>query len=144
MDDEQKRVTTMGREHFREAYSEKPPWDIGKPQAAIQANAGQVSGSVLDAGCGTGEHALFFAARGHEVTGFDFTEEAIAAAKRKAAERGIAATFVVQDALKLQEWTARFDSVIGGGHVHPFDIGPNGVGRRTSQVTLAVDLIVGF
>jgi cyclopropane fatty-acyl-phospholipid synthase-like methyltransferase len=63
---------------------------------------------------------LFFACRDHEVTGFDFVEEAIAAAKRKAAERGLAATFVVQDALKLQEWTARFDNAIDCGLFHVF------------------------
>jgi SAM-dependent methyltransferase len=110
MDDEQKRAATISREHFRNAYSEKPPWDIGRPQAVFRALADKVIGSVLDAGCGTGEHALFFASRGHEVTGFDFLEEAIAAAKRKAEERGLAATFLVKDALKLQGWPARFDN----------------------------------
>ena len=41
--------------------SEKPPaWDIGRPQAAFDrlAKAGDLIGSVLDPGCGTGEHAL--------------------------------------------------------------------------------------
>ncbi len=120
MDDEQKRPATIDRARFQNAYAEKPPWDIGKPQPGLQAHADKVIGSVLDAGCGTGEHALFFASRGNQVTGFDFLEEAIAAAKRKAAERGLAATFLVQDALKLQEWTARFDSVIDSGLFHVF------------------------
>jgi 2-polyprenyl-3-methyl-5-hydroxy-6-metoxy-1,4-benzoquinol methylase len=39
--------------------------------------ADRVSGSVLDAGCGTGENALFLAANGHQVTGIDFVDEAI-------------------------------------------------------------------
>src|SRR2546429_8506749 len=65
--------------------------------------------SVLDAGCGTGENALFFAARGHAVTGFDFLEEPIAAAPRKAAERSLIVKFLVKDALKLHEWTERFE-----------------------------------
>jgi cyclopropane fatty-acyl-phospholipid synthase-like methyltransferase len=120
MDDEQKRPTTIDRAHFRNSYAEKAPWDIGRPQPAFLTFAHMVVGSVLDAGCGTGEHALFFAAKGHEVTGFDFLEEAIAAAKRKAAERGLTATFLVQDALKLQEWPARFDNVIDSGLFHVF------------------------
>jgi cyclopropane fatty-acyl-phospholipid synthase-like methyltransferase len=120
MDDEQKRAETIDRAHFQDAYAEKAPWDIGKPQPAFQAVADTVVGSVLDAGCGTGEHALFFASRGHEVTGFDFLEEAITAAKRKAAERGLTATFLVKDALKLQEWPARFDNVIDSGLFHVF------------------------
>jgi SAM-dependent methyltransferase len=120
MDEEQKTAATINQEHFRNAYAEKPPWDIGRPQAAIRALADIVVGSVLDAGCGTGEHALFFASKGHEVTGFDFLEEAIAAAKRKAVERGLAATFLIKDALKLQEWPARFDNVIDSGLFHVF------------------------
>ena len=120
MDDERKRAATIDREIFRNAYAEKAPWDIGKPQPAFRALADTVVGSVLDAGCGTGEHALLFASRGHQVTGFDFLEEAVVAAKRKAAERGLTATFLVQDALKLQEWTARFDNAIDSGLFHVF------------------------
>ncbi len=62
------------RATFEESYDGKAPWDIGKPQRAIAAVADRVAGRVLDAGCGTGEHALFFAARGHRVTGIDFVE----------------------------------------------------------------------
>ena len=41
----------------------KVPWDIGKPQEPFIDLADRIFGSILDAGCGTGEHALFFAAR---------------------------------------------------------------------------------
>jgi cyclopropane fatty-acyl-phospholipid synthase-like methyltransferase len=41
-------------------------------------------------------------------------------AKRKAAERGVQATFLVQDALKLKDWTERFDHVIDSGLFHVF------------------------
>jgi len=61
-------VLTRDRESFRSSYAGSPPWDIGKPQPAFRAAADKVVGSILDAGCGTGEHALFFAARGHAVT----------------------------------------------------------------------------
>lgn len=120
MDDEKKRAASIARAHFQNAYAEKAPWDIGRPQQALRSLADKVTGSVLDAGCGTGEHALFFASRGHEVTGFDFLEEAVAAAQRKAAERRLAATFLVKDALKLQQWSARFDDVIDSGLFHVF------------------------
>jgi hypothetical protein len=40
------------------------PWDIGRPQEPLAAAADRVTGPVLDAGCGTGGTALFFAARG--------------------------------------------------------------------------------
>ena len=111
---------THDREHFRNSYVRNPPWDIGKPQAAFQASADKVVGSVLDAGCGTGEHALFFATRGHAVTGFDFLEEPIIAARRKAAERGLMVKFLVKDALKLHGSTERFDNVLDSGLFHVF------------------------
>jgi 2-polyprenyl-3-methyl-5-hydroxy-6-metoxy-1,4-benzoquinol methylase len=98
-------VLTHDREHFRSSYAGSPPWDIGKPQPAFRAAADKVVGSVLDAGCGTGEHALFFAARGHAVTGFHFLEEPIAAAKRKAVERSLIVKFLVPGELLFRVTT---------------------------------------
>ena len=68
---------------FETAYAGKAPWDIGKPRGAIAESVDLVTSPVLDAGCGTGENALFLAASGHHVTGIDFVDEAI----RRAAER---------------------------------------------------------
>ena len=40
---------------------------------------------------------------------------------------------------------ARFDSIIGGSaHVAPYDVGSNGQGKKSSQITLAVDTILSF
>jgi len=82
--------------------------------------ADSISGSVLDAGCGTGDTALFLASRGNQVTGFDFLEEPIRRAKLKAAERGLNVTFLVKDAMTLKDWTDRFDNVIDSGLFHVF------------------------
>jgi 2-polyprenyl-3-methyl-5-hydroxy-6-metoxy-1,4-benzoquinol methylase len=73
------------------------PWDIGKPQAAFVrvASEGGFAGNVLDAGCGTGEHALLAAALGLPVLGADIAETAIALARKKADERGLTAEFTV-------------------------------------------------
>jgi 2-polyprenyl-3-methyl-5-hydroxy-6-metoxy-1,4-benzoquinol methylase len=62
------------RRTFESMYSGKAAWDIGRPQKAFIENVDQVQGSVLDAGCGTGENALFFAQRDHPVIGIDFLE----------------------------------------------------------------------
>src|SRR5215813_168079 len=86
---------SIDRATFEDFYEGKAPWDIGKPQRVFAAVADQVTGPVLDAGCGTGEHALFFAARGHRVTGIDFVEEAIRRARRKAAERRLLVQFLI-------------------------------------------------
>jgi cyclopropane fatty-acyl-phospholipid synthase-like methyltransferase len=82
--------------------------------------ADRITGSILDAGCGTGDTALFLASRGCKVTGIDFIEEAINRAKRKAGERGVPATFLVKDATTLKDWRERFDGVIDCGLFHGF------------------------
>ena len=82
------------RQQFQAAYEGKPPWDLGRPQKAFVEVADQIAGSVLDAGCGTGDNALFFAQRGHPVLGIDFVEFPIMEAKRKAKELGVEAEFL--------------------------------------------------
>jgi cyclopropane fatty-acyl-phospholipid synthase-like methyltransferase len=111
---------SIDRAAFEGLYAGKAPWDIGKPQAPFVAVADQIRGPVLDAGCGTGEHALFFAAWGHRVTGIDFVEEAIRRARDKAAERGLSVEFLVKDATALGDWGERFASVIDCGLFHVF------------------------
>jgi 2-polyprenyl-3-methyl-5-hydroxy-6-metoxy-1,4-benzoquinol methylase len=105
---------------FESLYAGQAPWDIGRPQKRFVDVADQVAGSVLDAGCGTGDNALFFAARGCKVTGLDFLEVPIQRAQRKAAERGVQASFLVKDALTLKDRSERFDNVIDSGLFHVF------------------------
>src|SRR6516225_5696096 len=113
-------MTVPDRGMFENLYAGKAPWDIGKPQRPFVAVADRVISPVLDAGCGMGETALFFAARGHQVTGIDFLEEAIRRARRKAAERGLSVELLVKDATALGDWGARFASVIDSGMFHVF------------------------
>ncbi|HEY1784017.1 MAG TPA: class I SAM-dependent methyltransferase [Pirellulales bacterium] len=108
------------RTTFETAYAGQAPWDIGRPQPALVERAAQISGSVLDAGCGTGDNALYFAARDHRVTGIDYLAEPIARAKQKAAERGLSVNFLVMDALALKDLPEVFDSAIDCGLFHVF------------------------
>jgi cyclopropane fatty-acyl-phospholipid synthase-like methyltransferase len=112
--------SSIDRATFENFYGGPAPWDIGKPQRPFAALADRLSGPILDAGCGTGENALFFAARGHRVVGIDFVEEAIRRARAKAAERGVAVEFLVKDATQLADWGERFASVIDSGLFHVF------------------------
>ena len=112
---------SIDRSTFESIYAGQPPWDIGKPQKALIEVADQITGSILDSGCGTGENALFFANRGHKVTGIDFLAEPINRAKQKAADRGLKATFLVMDALALKDLPKVFDSVIDSGLFHVFN-----------------------
>ncbi|HWT81006.1 MAG TPA: class I SAM-dependent methyltransferase, partial [Candidatus Methylomirabilis sp.] len=112
----------MERERFESAYEGQPPWDIPGPQPAFARleAAGMIRGSVLDAGCGTGENALYLASRGHEVWGLDFIPVAIERAKAKAGQRGLDVHFQVGNALKLDQLGRTFDTVIDCGLFHTF------------------------
>jgi cyclopropane fatty-acyl-phospholipid synthase-like methyltransferase len=112
----------MEHQDFEQIYQSQAPWDTGRPQPAVVklAEAGQIRGSVLDAGCGTGENVLCLAARGHEAWGIDFVSVAVERAKAKAAERKVAAHFLVGNALELGKLGKQFDTVIDCGLFHTF------------------------
>jgi SAM-dependent methyltransferase len=113
------------RVDFSGAYEVTPPWDIGRPQPAllVLAEAGELHGRVLDAGCGTGEHALMAAAIGLDATGIDSAPSAIEQAEAKAAARHLAVRFVVGDVLELSALGDPFDTVLDAGCFHTLDDG---------------------
>jgi 2-polyprenyl-3-methyl-5-hydroxy-6-metoxy-1,4-benzoquinol methylase len=108
---------------FNDAYRRTPPWDIGRPQGAFRAiaDAGALHGRVLDAGCGTGEHALLAASLGFDTTGIDGAPLAIEKAQAKARERGVDVRFLVGDVLELSSFGERWDTVLDCGVFHVFD-----------------------
>jgi cyclopropane fatty-acyl-phospholipid synthase-like methyltransferase len=99
------------------------PWDIGRPQPAFLrlAENALLTGRVLDAGCGTGEHALLAARFGAEAVGVDMSARAIGQARDKAAVRGLRVRFEVADALSLAGLGQTFDTIIDSGLFHVFD-----------------------
>ncbi len=102
-----------------------PPWDIGRPQPALVrlAGAGALTGALLDAGCGTGEHTILATSGGARALGIDVSGRAIEIARRKADERDVEARFEVLDALRLDTLDDIFDTVIDSGLFHVFDDG---------------------
>jgi cyclopropane fatty-acyl-phospholipid synthase-like methyltransferase len=108
-----------------DSYTEElpPPWDIGRPQPAFArlAEQGLLTGHVLDAGCGTGEHVLLAATHGAaDAMGMDLSPTAIERARGKAADRGIEARFEVADALNLDLPPDSVTTVIDSGLFHTF------------------------
>lgn len=105
---------------FDSAYKGTPPWDIGRPQKEFVelVRRGEITGSVLDIGCGTGEHALFFAGEGYEVWGIDSAPLAIRKAQEKAEGRGLPVHFLVLNALDLSRLNRTFDNATDSGLFH--------------------------
>ncbi len=112
---------------FTEMYRSVAPWDVDHPQREFVQRLGQITGDVLDAGCGTGEHSLWLARAGRRVLGIDFTEVAIERARQKQAARGLDATFQVHDVTRLDQLTfattddGQVDCVIDSGLFHCLD-----------------------
>lgn len=118
--------STPSRSVFDEAYaSDTAPWVIGQPQPAIVALEGEgwVHGTVLDVGCGTGEHTIHLAALGYDVVGVDSSPHAVERARANAAARGVVARFQIADALALRESgdDTRYDTIIDSALFHIFD-----------------------
>ena len=91
------------------------------PCSSTWRTAACCPGGCSTSGCGTGEHALLAAARGADAVGVDLSPLAIEIARRKAAERGLAARFEVADALNLGSLGLTFDTIIDSGVFHVFD-----------------------
>ena len=106
---------------FSDYYSTIPPWDIGRPQEAFVASADLIGPRVLDAGCGTGDLAIWLASRGHAVTGVDFLPGPLEVARAKAAAAGVEATFLAMDVVAIGEIPERFDAVTDCGLFHSLD-----------------------
>jgi cyclopropane fatty-acyl-phospholipid synthase-like methyltransferase len=107
-------------EDFEALYAGTPPWETGLPQPAFVrlAEAGAFRGRVLDVGCGTGEQALLAASMGLEATGIDVAPAAVDRAREKAGRRGLAARFLVGNALELAGLGEQFDTVLDSGMFH--------------------------
>ncbi len=122
LENELRRVSS-GMSSWDEAYRSRPPWDIGRPQPAFVqlVRRGELKqGKVLDAGCGTGENALFLAENGFQVIGIDLARDAVRAATAKAAARNLKAEFHIGNALDSDFRSDLFDYVIDSGLFHTF------------------------
>lgn len=78
----------FNREYWEKMYEmplEELPWEIKEaPQelkAYIETNKSE-GGSALDAGCGTGNFSVYLAKNGYTVTGIDYSEKALAIARK--------------------------------------------------------------
>lgn len=94
--------TTPAPRTFQESYERgTPPWVLDGPQPAVVDIADEVAGTVLDVGCGAGEHTILLASRGVDVLGVDAAPAAVALARSRADAAGVPARFAVADVFDL-------------------------------------------
>lgn len=113
----------MGRQDWDEHYAAGPlPWDTGVPDPyLVEVVARLPRGRALEIGCGTGTNALFLASLGYEVVGVDLAPRAVARARARAAEAGVAVVFQEADVLVDPLPGGPYDLVFDRGCLHVFD-----------------------
>ena len=114
--------TTPPLDRFDQAYQTRSaPWVIGEPQPAIVEleQAGWIHSTVLDVGCGTGEHTILLTRLGYDVLGVDFAPHAVEQARANAADKGVDARFEVADAMNLGE--PGYQTIVDSALFHIFD-----------------------
>ena len=100
----------------------KRRWDTGvTPPELERFVASHPSGRGLDLGCGTGTNAVYLARHGWSAVGVDFAGRAIAKARRRARDAGVACTFVVGDVTRL-EVAGLFDLAFDLGCLHSISV----------------------
>jgi SAM-dependent methyltransferase len=102
--------------------AERPPWEIDRPQPAIQRLLDEHAfrGDALDVGCGTGENTMLLASHGLHVLGIDWAAAAVDMARAKAAQRSLEVQFEVADALRLDRLGRSFDTILDSALFHTF------------------------
>ncbi len=100
-------------EIYRKMPQEDIPWNIAEPPKALVEliEGGKVrTCKAIDLGCGTGNHAIYLASKGFDVTGVDISPTAIRIAEENAKKKGVRCYFIVADVLgDLKEVKGTFD-----------------------------------
>ncbi len=104
---------------FELRYFRHPPWDTGiSPPELYAFLEAHPPGSALDLGCGTGTNVITLATHGWQVTGVDFSRQAIHMARRKLAAARIEAHLEVADATRLEKIHGPFNLILDIGCLH--------------------------
>ncbi|MFD5428534.1 class I SAM-dependent methyltransferase [Streptomyces sp. NPDC127084] len=82
---------------------------------------------VLDCACGIGTQLVGLAQHGHQVTGSDFSENAVRRATKEIAQRGLAANIHVADMRALPFNAHSFDAVVCANNSLPHLLEPSAV-----------------
>lgn len=92
--------------------SPKPAFNTQPNAFLVRMVQGRKPGRALDVGMGQGRNAIFLAAQGWNVTGFDPAERAVAAAVQEAKARGVTLTTEIVGSEKFDFGRNRWDLIV--------------------------------
>jgi SAM-dependent methyltransferase len=105
--------SAVQREEWNRRWAERDVHDPGDESDLLAAEIeGLVPGRALDLACGPGRNALWLAERGWRVTAVDFSDVALAEARRSGRERGLDIDLVEADVREYVPAPAAFDLVL--------------------------------
>ncbi|HEY4690801.1 MAG TPA: class I SAM-dependent methyltransferase [Anaerolineae bacterium] len=104
-------------------WLKRTPWDTGiTPPEVVDwvRRRYPEGGRAIDIGCGTGTNVVFLARHGFSVLGIDISRRAIALARRRAKQAGVACDLRVGDVSRLEQLpiTDPFDLALDIGCFH--------------------------
>lgn len=112
-------MNILRRLYFSLWYLGQPPWDTNiTPPEVKDFITTHPPGKALDLGCGTGTNAITLARNNWQVTGIDFSPNAIYTAKQKARKAQVMVDFRVGDVTKLEGIEGFFDLILDIGCYH--------------------------
>ncbi len=98
---------------FDRTYSNATPRFNPEPNALLVETVRELKpGRALDIHMGQGRNAVYLASKGWEVTGFDFSEEGVSAARRAAAKAGVNLKAVVSRHENFDFGSAQWDLIV--------------------------------
>jgi SAM-dependent methyltransferase len=103
----------QAREAWNEVFTQRQGREFLHNKFLADTIKGTKPGKALDIGMGEGRNALFLAANGWEVTGFDISDVGVRLAVEAAQKRGLKLEAVVDDVDRFDYGRQRWDMVVG-------------------------------
>jgi len=97
---------------FNNVYSNEPGFNTKPNALLVSAVSGRKPGRALDVGMGQGRNAVFLAAEGWNVTGFDISDVGLEVARKNAARVGVKINAVSKSREEFDFGVAQWDLIV--------------------------------
>src|SRR5262245_19830230 len=101
------------RETWNEIFTKRQGREFPHNKFLAETIRGRQPGKALDIGTGEGRNALFLAAQGWDVTGFDVSDVGVRLAREAAQKSGLKLQAVIDDVDRYEYGIERWDLVVG-------------------------------